>query len=104
MRNIDIVKTEILFNQLVYLKDYLEKNNTNQNCESSMFRIEEKWLKFFADTKPIDQKLLLMKLCEYVLAFPAHNANVERIFSLMSSQRKKQVVTGDNLSNFDLSL
>ena len=86
-RNLDIGNTETLFNQFVYLKDYLEKNNTNQNCETTMkLSMEEKWLKFFADTKYIHQKSCLIKLCEYVFAIPAHNANVERIFSLMSTQ------------------
>ncbi|GBN64181.1 hypothetical protein AVEN_68667-1 [Araneus ventricosus] len=33
MRNIDIGNTEILFNQFVYLKDYLEKNNTKKMNE-----------------------------------------------------------------------
>ncbi|GBL93434.1 hypothetical protein AVEN_188749-1 [Araneus ventricosus] len=87
LRNIGIGNIEILVNQFVYLKDYLEKNNINQNCEATMkLSVEEKWLKFFADTKHIDQKSCPTKLCEYEFAIPAHNANVERIFSLMSTQ------------------
>ncbi|GBL84159.1 hypothetical protein AVEN_118568-1 [Araneus ventricosus] len=83
--DIDIDNTEMLFNQFVCLKAYLEKNNTNPNCEATMkLSMEENWRKFFADTKFIDQKSVsLIKLCEYAFAIPAHNANVERIFSLM---------------------
>ncbi|GBL76186.1 Jerky [Araneus ventricosus] len=40
--------------------------------------MQEKWLKFFADTKYIDEKSCLKKLSEYVFAIPAHNANVKR--------------------------
>ncbi|GBM16909.1 hypothetical protein AVEN_267305-1 [Araneus ventricosus] len=79
-RSIDIGNTEILFNQFIYLKDYLKKNNANRNCEATMkLSTEEKWLKFFIDTQYIDQKSCLIKLCEYVFAIQAHNANVERI-------------------------
>ncbi|GBM28729.1 hypothetical protein AVEN_54509-1 [Araneus ventricosus] len=51
VRNIDIGNTEILFKQFVHLKDYLEKNNANQNSEATMkLSMEEKWLEFFAYT------------------------------------------------------
>ncbi|GBM76201.1 hypothetical protein AVEN_55039-1 [Araneus ventricosus] len=63
VRNIGSGKSENPFNQFVYLKDYLEKDNAKQNCEATMkLRMEEKWLKSFADTKYIDQKSCLIKL------------------------------------------
>ncbi|GBM21400.1 hypothetical protein AVEN_264833-1 [Araneus ventricosus] len=52
--------------------------------------LEDKWLKFFADTEYVDQKSCLIELCEYVFAIPAHNASAERIFSLMSIQRSDE--------------
>ncbi|GBM02729.1 hypothetical protein AVEN_145220-1 [Araneus ventricosus] len=62
----------------VYLKDY---------CEATLkLSMEEKWLKCFADTKDIDQKPCLIKLREYAFAIPIHNANVERIFSQLSTR------------------
>ncbi|GBN58374.1 hypothetical protein AVEN_17903-1 [Araneus ventricosus] len=49
--------------------------------------MKERWLKFLADSsKYIDQKSCLVKLCKYVFAIPDHHANMERIFSLMSTQ------------------
>ncbi|GBN54531.1 hypothetical protein AVEN_50678-1 [Araneus ventricosus] len=67
----------ILLNQFVYRKNYLEKNNTYQICEATMkWNMEEKWLKFLADAKDIDQKPCLIQLCEYVFAIPVHYANV----------------------------
>ncbi|GBM68905.1 hypothetical protein AVEN_234723-1 [Araneus ventricosus] len=101
VRNIDVGNTEILFNQFgAYLKNYLAKNNTKQNCETTMkLTMEEKWLKFFVDARYIDQKSCLIKLWQYAFAIQAHNANVEIIFSLMSiqwSRRKKLAISGDN--------
>lgn len=44
-KQINIEHTETLFNQFVYLKDYLNKNNDTIKTLS----MEQKWLKFFGD-------------------------------------------------------
>ncbi|GBM77413.1 hypothetical protein AVEN_65449-1 [Araneus ventricosus] len=51
VRNTDSGNTEILFSQFVYLNDYLEKIDTNQNYEATVkLSMEEKWLKFSTDS------------------------------------------------------
>ncbi|GBN76853.1 hypothetical protein AVEN_170845-1 [Araneus ventricosus] len=93
VRNIDIGNIEILFNQFVYLKD-IEKNNINRNSEATIkLSMEDKWLKPFEDTKCIDQKSCTIKLCKYAFAIQAHNVNVERMFSLMSTQWSDEINT-----------
>ncbi|GBM77521.1 hypothetical protein AVEN_55647-1 [Araneus ventricosus] len=87
VRNIDIDNTETLFNQFLYLKEYLEKNDTHQNCGATMnLSMEDKWLKPFADRKYIDEKSCPIKLGKNAFTIRAHNANVERIFPLISTQ------------------
>ncbi|GBN65869.1 hypothetical protein AVEN_66345-1 [Araneus ventricosus] len=69
---------------LVYLKDYLEKNNTNQNFDATMkLSMEEKWLQI---QSILIQRSRLVKLHERAFAVQTHNANVERIFPLVSTQ------------------
>jgi hypothetical protein len=48
--------------------------------------MQDKWLKFFQTVNHLEQYLELLKICEYIFSVPAHNANVERIFSLMAVQ------------------
>lgn len=82
-KKVSMGNADMYFDQFVYLKDYMEKNNVESDTDTSM---QDKWLQFFAKTKHIEQKSGLLKFCEYIFSIPAHNANVERIFSLMTTQ------------------
>lgn len=46
----------------------------------------EKKCPSFMQVQSINQKSCLTKLCEYVFVIPGNNANMKRMFSLMSSQ------------------
>lgn len=68
--------------QLVYLNIYLENNRTdiaNMTCQ-------EKWVSFLKSTEIVEKYSEFLKIAEYLFSIPGHNANVERLFSLMSAQ------------------
>lgn len=69
----------------MYLKNFLEVKLASEEWKS-INSVEEKWIIFFKETENHERKCQLLKLCEYLFAIPAHNATVERVFSLMSAQ------------------
>lgn len=46
----------------------------------------KKWLAVLNSGKYEEQTCQLLKICEYIFCIPGHNANVERVFSLMNIQ------------------
>ncbi|GBN70493.1 hypothetical protein AVEN_266797-1 [Araneus ventricosus] len=94
----DIGNTEILFNQFVYLKDYLVENNTNQNCEATMkLNMEDK--RPFADTKYIESEVLSNEAMQIRICHSTPQCKCgENIFPNVNSMvgRTKQVVSGDD--------
>lgn len=74
-----------IFEQYMYLKNFLEVKLASEEWKS-INSVEEKWIIFFKETENHERKCQLLKLCEYLFAIPAHNATVERVFSLMSAQ------------------
>ena len=46
--------------------------------------------KIFKSSKNIEFHSELLKIAQFIFAIPSHNANVERIFSLMQSQWTKE--------------
>ncbi|XP_042311019.1 uncharacterized protein LOC121924036 [Sceloporus undulatus] len=67
--------------QLSHLNTFLEENSTdleNRSCN-------DKWVKYFGSSKHECHSELL-KMAEYFFSLPGHNANVERVFSFISSQ------------------
>lgn len=49
----------------------------------------ELWLKFFK-TSNADSHTELIKITQYFFSIPAHNASIERIFSLITAQWTKE--------------
>jgi len=47
---------------------------------------DEKWIEFFKNCDSCEQYSELLKQCQYMFTIPAHNANVERLFSHMNIQ------------------
>jgi len=52
--------------------------------------MHDKWLHFFQKTDKLERKRNLILMCQYLYAIPGHNANVERIFSLIMAQWTKE--------------
>lgn len=80
------IDDSLLFDQFTYLKEFIElelcKNGDRWNSKSC----QEKWTFFLRQCKCADQYSQLLHLCEFIFSVPGHNANVERIFSLMNVQ------------------
>lgn len=69
-----------LFDQFCNLKVYVSK------VEEFKDQSDEQCQDFFKKNSNADLNSELLKLCEFFYAIPCHNAHVERIFSLISSQ------------------
>ncbi|KAL4104068.1 hypothetical protein QTP88_019381 [Uroleucon formosanum] len=86
LNNIGVeILSDNLFEQYIYLKNFLEVKLASEKWKSINL-VEEKWIYFFNETKNHERKCQLLKLCEYLFAIPAHNATVERVFSLILAQ------------------
>lgn len=73
----------LLFDQIVKLKCFLA--DTKNEIVENMF-CDKKWVTFFHDCVSGEQYSELLKIVEYYFSVPGHNANVERVFSLMAAQ------------------
>lgn len=66
------------------------KQESETNPEFCSLLAHEKWARYFSlDNNAINHPELL-KVVQFCFAIPAHNANVERVFSLMQSQWSKE--------------
>uniref|UniRef100_A0A8B9KYY9 DUF4371 domain-containing protein n=1 Tax=Astyanax mexicanus TaxID=7994 RepID=A0A8B9KYY9_ASTMX len=74
------------FDEVTNLKTFIEKNC----AEFSDLQAHQRWTKFFERSKSVDFHSELLKMVQFFFAIPAHNANVERIFSLMQAQWTKE--------------
>lgn len=75
------------FDQVANLKKFIE------SCSDDEFmglQVHQKWTKYFEKAKSIACYSELLKIAQFVFALPSHNANVERVFSLMQSQWTKE--------------
>lgn len=79
-RDISIDDSKCL-NQFVNLRRFVE-NNSADNRSS----VNEKWLGFFKSLNNAEKYSEFLTICQYMFAIPAHNATVERIFSLIEAQ------------------
>lgn len=80
---IDDVK---LFEEFCLLKNFLSTRTTDYFQELA----ERQWSIFFNYIKDTTLFSELLKICQYFFSILPHNANVERVFSLMSSQWTKE--------------
>lgn len=76
------------FDQVTNLKKFTER--CNSDGEFSNLQAHKKWTKYFERSKSIDFHSELLKIAQFFFAIPSHNANVERVFSLMQSQWTKE--------------
>ena len=76
------------FDQVTNLKKFTERCNSDE--EFIGLQVHQKWTKYFEKAKSIACYSELLKIAQFVFALPSHNANVERVFSLMQSQWTKE--------------
>jgi hypothetical protein len=53
-------------------------------------KLHEQWTIYFKSVKNIECFSELLKICEFYFSISAHNANVERVFSLVNAQWSKE--------------
>ncbi|CAM1303666.1 Uncharacterised protein g3571 [Pycnogonum litorale] len=75
------------FDQLANLKLFIEKHIDEEEFKNML--AHQKWTRYFHQSKNITCHSELLKIASFFFAIPAHNANVERVFSLMQSQWTK---------------
>lgn len=71
-------------NQFVNLKKFLELEEILLNQES--ISINDKCMRYFNSINNLEKCSEFILMCQYMFAIPAHNATVERIFSLIEAQ------------------
>lgn len=76
------------FDQVTNLKKFTE--SCISDGEFNGLQMHQKWTKYFEKAKSIACYSELLKVAQFVFALPSHNANVERVFSLMQSQWTKK--------------
>ena len=77
------INDSMLFDQLKNLNIFLDEIKKTNN-EFATLSADLKWVKYFEErTEAASSEFL--KICFYFFAIPGHNANVERIFSMMKA-------------------
>lgn len=81
------IDDSILFDQFSILKNFVEESLHKWNDENKTpLQCHEKWVSFFKSCDCLQRYSELIIIARYLFAIPAHNANVERIFSFMNIQ------------------
>ncbi|CAM4571952.1 unnamed protein product [Leuciscus chuanchicus] len=83
--HIDDVKC---FDQFTNLKKFSERSNNDGEFKGK--QVHQMWTEYFERAKSVQNHSELLKIAQFVFALPSHNANVERVFSLMQSQWTKE--------------
>ena len=74
----------LLFEQFRQIKTITEREMGEDTWKRKL--CSEKWVYILQQCEYMEQYSELLRLCEFIFCIPAHNANVERIFSLMNIQ------------------
>lgn len=74
----------LLFNQMSNVKKIMVEKSTKWKNENMLYY--EKWVDFFKYSEHAEEYSEILKICQYMFSIPPHNANIERIFSLMNIQ------------------
>lgn len=82
-----IVLNDSIYEEVMYLISFIESEMSDEWKDKNM---QDKWLYFFKKTEERERKENLLKICQYLFSIPGHNAHVERVFSLISSQWTKE--------------
>lgn len=83
---IDDVK---LHDQFCNLISFLKSKSDNDETYYDL-KLHEQWTIYFKSAKNIECFSELLKICELYFCISAHNANVERVFSLINTQWSKE--------------
>lgn len=83
---IDDVK---LHDQFCNLISFLKSKSDNDETYYDL-KLHEQWTIYFKSAKNIECFSELLKICEFYFCISAHNANVERVFSLINTQWSKE--------------
>ena len=73
-----------LFDQFCNLKTYASE------LDEEEVSLDKQWVKFFKKCPNPELNSELLIMCHFYFAIPSHNANVERVFSLINSQWIKE--------------
>jgi hypothetical protein len=73
-----------LFDQFCSLKTYASE------LDEEEVSLDKQWAKFLKKCPNPELTLELLLICHFYFAIPSHNANVERVFSLINSQWTKE--------------
>ncbi|KAL0830150.1 hypothetical protein ABMA28_003607 [Loxostege sticticalis] len=78
-----------LHDQFCNLISFL-KSKSNEDEAYFDLKLHEQWTIYFKSVKNIECFSELLKICEFYFCISAHNANVERVFSLINTQWSKE--------------
>jgi len=84
-KNIDI-NDILLFDQFINLKNFSKRQDSSYFSQNSSTKL----CIFFKSNNNITSYSEILKISQYFFCIPGHNANTERIFSLISSQWTKE--------------
>lgn len=72
------------FDQLKALINFIQENKGSDEYKYKLSH--ERWVMFFKSCVSIEQYSEFETIAQYLFAIPAHNANIERIFSIIKAQ------------------
>lgn len=72
------------FDQFKALTNFIQENQGKDEFKNKLSH--ERWVMFFKSCVSIEQYSEFETIAQYLFAIPAHNANVERIFSMIKAQ------------------
>lgn len=83
-----ILDDNLLFSQITIISTIMAEEESKEENNWNIKLPSEKWSFIFSkmETEFPEQYMDIFKICEYLFSIPGHNANVERIFSLMDVQ------------------
>lgn len=76
------IDENILFNKFYNMKKFVEMKDDDEEFKKMM--MNDRWNLYLNSNDQINQEL--SKIAQFYFCIPAHNANVERIFSLIDAQ------------------
>ena len=81
-----LVNDSLLFDEIVHIQSFVKQQVETDSEHWNQLMAHEKWCMFFNSCKCNEQFRESLNIAQYFFSLPAHNANVERVFSLLSSQ------------------
>lgn len=81
-----VIDDNMLFDQFSALKNFVAMRLSDNKDEWHKHPSQMKWKHFFQNSLSTEQTTELLKIAQFYFSIPGHNANVERIFSLMNCQ------------------